>query len=178
VPKVKENYKLIKQIEPTQQKKQRGHSITLDILGLPATLSLARRAGTYHFRHFRCGFTLLEVMIAMAIIAIALVAVFGSQSQSVSLASEAKFNTTAALLAQSKMAEIETLNPKDLISGSGDFGEDFPDYHWDVTVSDIAFPGAEEVSDHLKQINLSISYGEHGQHTYRVRLYRFVPKTK
>jgi len=165
-PKVKENYNLIKQIEPTQQKKQRGHSITLDILG------------TYHFRHFQCGFTLLEVMIAMAIIAIALVAVFGSQSQSVSLASEAKFNTTAALLAQSKMAEIETLNPKDLVSGSGDFGEDFPDYHWDVTVSDIVFPGAEEVSGHLKQINLSISYGGHGQHEYRVRLYRFVPKTR
>ncbi|MBW2616338.1 MAG: hypothetical protein JRD02_09210, partial [Deltaproteobacteria bacterium] len=33
-------------------------------------------------------------MVAMAIIAIALTAVLGSQSQSVSLASEAKFNTT------------------------------------------------------------------------------------
>jgi general secretion pathway protein I len=124
------------------------------------------------------GFTLLEVMIAMAIIAIALVAVFGSQSQSVSLANEAKYNTTAALLAQSKMAEIETMNPKDLVSGSGDFGEDFPDYHWDLTVSDIAFPGAQEISDHLKQINLSLSYGERGQYRYVLRLYRFVPKTE
>ena len=53
------------------------------------------------------GFTLLEVMVAMAIIAIALTAVLGSQSKSLSLASEAKFSTTVALLAQSKMAEIE-----------------------------------------------------------------------
>ena len=166
VPKVKENYKLIKQIEPTQQKKQRGHSITLGTLG------------TYNFRHFQCGFTLLEVMIAMAIIAITLVAVFGSQSQSLSLANEAKFNTTAALLAQSKMAEVETLDPGDLVSGSGDFGEDFPDYHWDLTVSDITFAGAEEVSEHLKQIDLSLSYGEHGKYRYRLKLYRFVPKTK
>jgi len=133
------------------------------------------RAG---FRHFQCGFTLLEVMIAIAIIAIALVAVFGSQSQSLSLANEAKFNTTAALLAQSKMAEIETLDPKDLVSGSGDFGEGFPDYHWEVAVSDIAFAGAEEVLDHLKQIDLSLSYGEHGQYQYVLRLYRFVPKTE
>ena len=35
------------------------------------------------------GFTLLEVMVSVAIIAIALVAALGSQSQSVSLASEA-----------------------------------------------------------------------------------------
>jgi len=123
------------------------------------------------------GFTLLEVMIAIAIIAIALVAVFGSQSQSLSLANEAKFITTAALLAQSKMAEVETLSPGDLVSDSGDFGEDFPDYHWDLTVSDIEFAGAEEVSEYLKQIDLSLSYGEHGKYKYRLKLYRFVPKT-
>ena len=46
------------------------------------------------------GFTLLEVMVAMAIIAIAMTAVLNSQSQSISLASEAKFSTTAALLAR------------------------------------------------------------------------------
>ena len=165
MPKVKESYNRIKQIEPIQPIKQRGRSITLGTLG------------THNFRHFQSGFTLLEVMIAMAIIAIALVAVFGSQSQSLSLANEAKFNTTAALLAQSKMAEVETLDPGDLVSGSGDFGEDFPDYHWDLYVSDVEFAGAEEVSEHLKQIDLSLSYGEHGKYKYRLTLYRFVPKT-
>ena len=120
--------------------------------------------GEMEYSKKNSGFTLLEVMIAMAIIAIALVAVFGSQTQSLSLANEAKFITTAALLAQSKMAEVETLDPKDLVSGSGDFGEDFPDYHWDLYVSDIAFAGAEGISDHLREINLSLSYGEHGQY--------------
>jgi len=124
------------------------------------------------------GFTLLEVMIAVAIIAIALVAVFGSQSQSLSLANEAKFNTMAALLAQSKIAEMTAEKPEDLVSDSGDFGEDFPDYHWGLTVSDVTFGGAEEVSDYLKKIDLSLSYGEHGQYQYRLRLYQFVPKTR
>ena len=124
------------------------------------------------------GFTLLEVMIAMAIIAITLVVVFGSQSQSLSLANEAKFNTTAALLAQSKMAEIEILNPEDLISDSGDFGEDFPGYIWQLSVGDVMFDRPENVSDHLKKIDLMISWGEDEQYQYRLRLYRFVPKTK
>ena len=49
--------------------------------------------------------TLLEVMLAMTILAIALVAVFQSQSQSISMAGQARFATTPFLLAQSKMAE-------------------------------------------------------------------------
>jgi len=124
------------------------------------------------------GFTLLEVMVAIAIIAITLVAVFGSQSQSLSLANEAKFSTTAALLAQSKMAEIEAVNPEDLASDSGDFGENFPNYHWNLTVSAVSFAGADEALDYLKQIDLSLFYGEQSQYQYTLRLYRFVPKVK
>jgi general secretion pathway protein I len=123
----------------------------------------------------RChGFTLLEVMVAMAIIAIALTAVLGSQSQSVSLATEAKFSTTAAMLAQSKMAEMEAKKLNDLTSGSGDFGEDFPGYIWNASVSDVMSVGPVNVSDHLKQIDLEVSWGEDQLYQYRLRLYRFV----
>ena len=164
--KIKGSYKRIKQIEPIQLIKQRWCSITLGTLD------------TYSFRHFQPGFTLLEVMVAIAIIAITLVAVFGSQSQSLSLANEAKFSTTAALLAQSKMAEIEAVNPEDLASDSGDFGENFPNYHWNLTVQDISFVGADEFLSYLKQIDLSLFYGEQSQYQYGLRLYRFVPKVK
>ena len=123
------------------------------------------------------GFTLLEVMVAMAIIAIALTAVLGSQSQSLSLASEAKFSTTAALLAQSKMAEIEAEKPEDLTSDSGDFGEDYPGYRWDKSVNDVTFDEPEGVSDYLKRIDLIISWEKLEQYEYRLRLYKFVPKT-
>jgi general secretion pathway protein I len=138
----------------------------------------ASRARAGQCSRTNSAFTLLEVMIAMAVIAIALVAVFGSQSQSLSLANEAKFNTTVALLAQSKIAEIMAGQPKDLVLDSGDFGEDFPDYHWNLTVSDASFPGAEAASEYVQQIDLSVSYGEHDEYQYRVRLYRFVPKTR
>jgi general secretion pathway protein I len=82
-----------------------------------------------------CGFTLLEIMLAMAILAIALVTVFQSQSQCISMANESRFATTASLLARGKMAEIEAMGIGDINSESGDFGDDFPDYFWRVDVA-------------------------------------------
>jgi len=81
------------------------------------------------------GFTLLEVMIAMAILAITLVVVFQSQSQSVSMKGSSKAMTTLTLLAQSKMAEFESAEFSRVESSSGEFGPDFPDYSWTCTVS-------------------------------------------
>ncbi|MFC1867511.1 prepilin-type N-terminal cleavage/methylation domain-containing protein [Thermodesulfobacteriota bacterium] len=121
------------------------------------------------------GFTLLEVMVALSIIAVALTALLASQSQSLSLASEAKFSTTAALLAQSKIAEIEAKKPEDLRSDSGDFGDDFPNYQWDLKVNEVSFSGAENFSDFLKQIDLEVFWGENKQYQYRLRHYRFMP---
>ncbi len=120
------------------------------------------------------GYTLLEVMVAIAIIATALTAVLGSQSQGLSLASEAKFNTTAAFLAQSKMAEMESEDLQDLTSDAGDFGDDFPDYRWDMKVSDATVIEPEKGGDYLKQIDLAISWGEGGLYLYTLRLYRFM----
>ena len=95
------------------------------------------------------GFTLLEVMIAMAILAITLVVVFQSQSQSISMAGRARFETTASLLAQSKMAEIEAANPENVSSDRGDFGDDFPGYSWQVDVT-------ESEIEYLKKIEVKV----------------------
>ena len=113
----------------------------------------------------------------MAIIAIALTAVLGSQSQGLSLAAESKFSSTVSFLAQSKIAEIESEKPEDLSSNSGDFGEDFPGYRWNLSIDDPTFDEPEGVADHLKQIDLTISWEERDQYEYRLRLYRFVPET-
>ena len=123
------------------------------------------------------GFTLLEVMVAMVIMATALIAVFGSQSQSVSLAGEASFNITAPLLAQMKMAEIEVNQQEDPGPGSGDFGEEFPGYVWQLSVRDVQLDTSHEVSDHLKRIDLKVSRGEDGPYQYHLRMYQFFPKT-
>ncbi|HOP47851.1 MAG TPA: prepilin-type N-terminal cleavage/methylation domain-containing protein [Desulfobacteraceae bacterium] len=126
------------------------------------------------FRKTNCdlsGFTLLEVMVAMAILAISLVAALGSQSQSVSLAGEARFNTTAPLLAQMKMAEKKLADPDEIFSDSGDFGEDFPGYQWSMTASNVTYPDADEYLDRLRRIDLVVSWGMNSFHKYSLRLY-------
>ena len=110
----------------------------------------------------------------MAIIAIALTAVLGSQSQSVSLAGEAKFNTTAPFLAQSKISELEVADPGELTDDSGDFGDDFPGYTWKTTVQNISFDRPEKAAERLRQIDLTVSWGAGDTFRYRLRLYLFV----
>jgi len=82
------------------------------------------------------GFTLMEVMVAMAILAIALVSIFQLQSQSISMATDSRFLTTAALLAQSKMVEVETQSTLSNKTESGDFGPDYPQYAWQLVIDD------------------------------------------
>jgi general secretion pathway protein I len=90
----------------------------------------------YPMRKNESGFTFIEIMMAMMILATALVAVYQLQSQSISMATESRFKTSAALLAQSKMTDVEasaTLNNR---TEEGDFGTDFPQYSWRLAVTD------------------------------------------
>jgi general secretion pathway protein I len=125
---------------------------------------------------FRTGFTLLEVMVAMAFIAITLMAVYDSQSASVSRASEAKFTIKASLLTQKKMAEIDMLEPQDITSDSGDFGDEYPGFSWKIDVEDSSLDIPEEVSTYLKQIDLTISWGKDELYAYKIKQYRFFPQ--
>jgi len=55
----------------------------------------------------RAGFTLLEVMIAVAILAVSLTAIFASQGGAIKVAHRARKVTVASILARCKMGEIE-----------------------------------------------------------------------
>ncbi len=108
------------------------------------------------------GFTLLEVMIAVAVLAITLTVLFGSQSQSLSLAAEAKFNTKAAFLAELKMAELES-GIIDIEDDEGDFGEDYPNFRWSIVVEDASFTDyefLEDIEESIKRIRLTIFWQE------------------
>mgnify|MGYP001824315152 FL=1 len=89
-----------------------------------------------------CGFTLLEVMVAMAILAIALTSLLGSQSQSLYAADEANFSMMSAFLAQEKMTELLTQDDY-LTDYSGDFGVQHPGYFWRAEVVQSDFPDIE-----------------------------------
>lgn len=91
------------------------------------------------------GFTLLEVMVAMSILALALVAVLQLQSQSIAMSTSARFMTTASLLAQSKMADVEAGAALGNKSQKGDFAPDFPEYKWTVQITDTKIPKLKRI---------------------------------
>ena len=132
----------------------------------PPTCSLPR--ADYH----NGGFTLLEVMIALAILAIALTSLFGSQSSSVSLAAESRFNTQAPLLAELQLAHLNSAET--LESDSGDFGNEFPGYRWEATVEEASFPDSEllqQLDGKLLHLTLVVFWGE-DLYSYRLESYR------
>ena len=112
------------------------------------------------------GFTLMEVMIAMAILAIALVAVFQLLSQSISMSTESRFMTTAALLAQSKMVESEVVTTLTNHKEDGDFGPDYPQYTWRLEVGDTQLAQFKKIEVTVTN-KLFISGG-----TYKLLLYK------
>ena len=119
------------------------------------------------------GFTLLEVLIAVAIMAIVLVSVYRMHSQTLSMTTATRFYTQAPMLAQSKMAQLETA-PADSISGdSGDFGDKFPGYRWSVSTEEVSSEALGEVADDLKRIDVTVSLYE-SEYEYSIRAYRLV----
>jgi general secretion pathway protein I len=83
---------------------------------------------------FYSGFTLLEVMVALAILATAFVAVLKLHADSVEMMIASRVHTTAAQLAQFKMTEVEIQGVENLRLLSGEFGELAPEYGWKISV--------------------------------------------
>lgn len=108
------------------------------------------------------AFTLLEVMVAVAVIAMSFTALLASQSQSLSLAAASRFETVAALLARQKLTELSAADFAGLSGGSGDFGEDFAEYHWKTEVSELTEDetGIKGSGGLLKLVELTISRDE------------------
>lgn len=88
----------------------------------------------------RRGFTLLEVMVSMSILALALVAVAGTNANSFEASNYARRVTVATLLARSKMLDVEMELQDDGFSENdkeenGDFSEEgYAELKWSVTI--------------------------------------------
>lgn len=119
------------------------------------------------------GFTLLEVMVSVAIMSIVLVSVYKLHSQSLTMNMEARFYTQAPMLAQSRLTEMETNPDVGINNDSGVFGENFPGYSWRVAVDDVNIEALGEISSDLKKIDVTVSYNEN-EFVYNLRTYRLI----
>ena len=119
------------------------------------------------------GFTFLEIMVALTIIAIVLVSVYRMHAQTISMNYAVRFYATAPLLAQLKIAELETINMEDQTDDSGDFGNEFPGYHWDIVIDDVESETFGDIAEDLKEIDVVVSFNN-DEFTYNLRTYRLI----
>ncbi len=112
------------------------------------------------------GFTLLEVMIALAILSISLVVLLSAQGATTRATLYIKRMTQAALLFQAKMSQIERKLIKDGFSpdtetDEGDFyDEGFEDFNWQYEIKKIDVPvpsitGQDQVVTQIAGFNVT-----------------------
>jgi prepilin-type N-terminal cleavage/methylation domain-containing protein len=118
------------------------------------------------------GFTLLEVMVALGIMAIVLVSVYRLQSQTITMNVESRFYTHAPLLARAVLTRLEQSKERELMSDQGDFGREFPGYQWKITVAEAPSEAlGAELSRDMKRIDVQVSLNN-GEYVYEFRTYR------
>lgn len=111
------------------------------------------------FGRARGGFTLLEVLIAFAILAVALGALMQAFSQGLRSVRLAEDYATAAMLAQSKMAEVGTLIPLEDGEHAGTFENGLA---WRVVLAAFAGDPADAGTEttRLYEVSVSVARGE------------------
>ena len=118
------------------------------------------------------GFSLLEIIICLGLIATALMAVFRLQAWNLDLQSEARFITTAKLLCEERLARVRSDGGVGSGRSSGDFGEDFPQYRYELEISPVTGVA------HLYRIGIRIFlYEVQGAGDYQMQTYLFRPRS-
>ena len=95
------------------------------------------------------GFTLLEVLVAVAVLGLALVSLLSLHVRNIDLIGRDQRITEATLLARAIMSEVESGPFPDLGVESGDFELDYPerypDLRWEREVTPTPVPNVREV---------------------------------
>ncbi len=107
------------------------------------------------------GFSLLELIIAIGVLAIGLVGVLQIFPVGLRASHRAGMLTKAAFLAQNKMEEVKmagfdaiaNIPPEILLSGTDD------DFEWEIFIDDPALEGLES-SDEMKKVTITVSWTE------------------
>lgn len=119
----------------------------------------------------KAGFTLLEVMVALAVVAIALMAVYRMHSQTLFMDARGRFDTVAAMLARQKIADINTQDLTEMVDDSGEFDKPYAGYAWQTQSETVDSELYSDDGPILKRISITISRNADGSQfglvTYR-----------
>lgn len=104
----------------------------------------------------RSGFTLLEIMIALAIVSIAMVSLLSLANRSIGVHDRLQRMTTATLLAQQKMAETELgarHGTKVETELEGVFSDPHGNFRWQINYADSPLPS-------VKMVTITVLWGD------------------
>ncbi|MDA8082954.1 MAG: type II secretion system protein [Nitrospiraceae bacterium] len=88
------------------------------------------------------GFTLLEIMIALAIVSGLLVTLIYTLNYNLGIAQRHEFVTVATILGRNKLTELKDTP----VSSEGNFPDPNADYRFRAEVKPFTFPGISEIS--------------------------------
>ncbi|MFH2060722.1 MAG: prepilin-type N-terminal cleavage/methylation domain-containing protein [Pseudomonadota bacterium] len=122
------------------------------------------------------GFTLLEIMVSVAIIALVFVSLLRMQTSVIQLASATRFTIVAPILARQLLSQID----QDLENWSqtqGDFGENYPKIQWTCNIFDAVSEPLEIISktnqENFKKIEITLT-APSGQTPYTITTWRAI----
>lgn len=92
------------------------------------------------------GFTLIEVMIALAVIGIGLLVILHSVGLSLNLSLRSIDMVKGTLLAKEKITQLEREGFPPLGEEEGDFGEDYPRFRWISRVEETSLEGLRKAA--------------------------------
>ena len=121
------------------------------------------------------GFTLLEIMVSIAVLALVMVTLFRLQSGTIKLADHGKFNSLAPFLARQQLAALEReLDSPPRLTGA--FGDDYQGYEWSAVIKNADFEEPAIISEkqfgNFKRIDLEITYSNKGR-SYKITSWRY-----
>lgn len=117
------------------------------------------------------GFTLLEVMIALAIVSVALVSLLSLANRSIGVQARLERLTQATLLAQRKMGDVEAAAQTETVATQateGSFEPPFEDYRWRLAFEET--PLAE-----VRKVTVVVAWGDEGRNE-RVEIDSFLKR--
>jgi len=123
----------------------------------------------YRGRSGAAGFTLLEVLIAVAILGTTLVAVLQLHASTIDMASRAQQLATGARLAKNQMVDVLKDGTPAPGEQEGDFESPDPPYHWTTRVEETPYSTNKAK---VYEVSVEVSWGEAPNERVRVRTYR------
>jgi prepilin-type N-terminal cleavage/methylation domain-containing protein len=110
----------------------------------------------------RGAFTLVEIIVSIAIIAALLPPILYGLNLAAKVSSVARNRSQASILAQQKLDELLVNDPS--TPQSGDFGDQYPQFTWSSDVLDRSdIPTVDNLTNTMQELDVTITWKQDGQ---------------